>query len=123
MSNDAPETMTFDGLPQKVRRLIEAAIGQPAHTDAQLRRDLYARAVALSLGTESVEPPDDIKEYSDKVALWAYKVLDEEVEGLRDADYTDDQIFELTICSALGAGAARFESGLKALEEALKHED
>lgn len=110
-------------LPEKVRRLIKAAIWNPATTSPKLREVLFSRAVALSLEVDAPEPPEQLGEYLDKVARWAYKVLDEEVEDLRKAGYSDDQIFELTICSALGAGAARFESGLRALEEASKNED
>jgi hypothetical protein len=119
----APLTIASAKLPEKVRRLLEAAIWDPATTSPKLREVLFLRAAGLSLEVDVREPPEQLRKYSDKVALWAYKVLDDEVEDLRMAGYSDDQIFEMTICSALGAGAARFESGLRALEEALKSED
>jgi alkylhydroperoxidase family enzyme len=106
-------------LPERVQDLIRAARTLPASLDSDTRALLYARAAALSLRQPPPEIPEALKPFADKVALWAYRTLDREVEALREAGYTDDQIFELTICAALGAGAARYLTGLSALEDAL----
>ena len=122
-TNRPSGSASFTLLPNKVKDLIEAVLRGPGESQEELRQILLGRAVDLSLGGDTIEPPENLKVYSDKVARWAHKVLDEEVVELREAGYSDDQIFELTICSALGAGTARFEAGLAALEEMQEHED
>ena len=41
--------------------------------------------------------------------------MDEDVEALRQAGYSEDQIFELTVSAALGAGFRRLKSALDIL--------
>jgi alkylhydroperoxidase family enzyme len=48
-------------------------------------------------------------------ARHAYKVVDADIDRLRDAGYTEDAIFELTLAAALGAAQARLEAGLAAM--------
>lgn len=57
-----------------------------------------------------------MKRYVQKVARYAYKVTDEDVEALLQAGYSEDQIFELTISAALGAGISRRDAGLESLQ-------
>jgi alkylhydroperoxidase family enzyme len=56
--------------------------------------------------------------YVDKVARHAYKVTDEDVEALRQAGYSEDQIFEPTVSAALDAGLERARAAFRALQEA-----
>jgi len=110
-------------LPSKIRELLENAINAPGKCDRNLRADVMLRAATLSMGSAAAEVPGEMKQYLDKVALWAYKVIDEELEALREAGHSDDEIFEITICAALGSGLARYQAGLIALEEELNCED
>lgn len=64
----------------------------------------------------SGDVPEPMKRYVQKVALYAYKVTDEDVEALLKAGYSEDQIFELTISAALGAGLSRRNAGLDSLQ-------
>jgi alkylhydroperoxidase family enzyme len=45
----------------------------------------------------------------------AFKVTDDDVQALRSAGYSEDQIFEMTVAAAYGAAAARLASGLRAM--------
>jgi hypothetical protein len=54
----------------------------------------------------------------EKLRLHAYRVADNDIERLCVAGYSEDQIFEVTIAAALGAGDARLRVGLAALNEA-----
>ena len=54
-----------------------------------------------------------------KIHDHAYKVTNEDVAALR-GKYSDDQLYELMICSAAGAAAARLDAGLRALDAAEK---
>jgi hypothetical protein len=53
--------------------------------------------------------------FVDKVRKHAYEVVDRDVEELRAAGYSDDQLFELTIAAALGEARRKLDAGLRAL--------
>jgi len=59
--------------------------------------------------------PADFRAYLDKVRGEAYTVTDEDVEALKAAGHSEDEIFEQTVSAAVGAGLARLDAGLKAL--------
>jgi alkylhydroperoxidase family enzyme len=59
--------------------------------------------------------PPELALYLEKVRLHAYKVTDADVQELRDAGFTEDQIFEHTVATAAAAGFERLEAGLGAL--------
>jgi alkylhydroperoxidase family enzyme len=45
----------------------------------------------------------------------AYRVTDEDVVELRRRGLSEDEIFELTVATAVSAGLERLEAGLRAL--------
>ena len=47
--------------------------------------------------------------------LLAYKVTDRDVEELKKAGFTEDEIFEHTVSAAVAAGLERLDAGLGAL--------
>jgi len=53
--------------------------------------------------------------YAATVRRHAYRVTDAQVEALRAAGLSEDDIFELTVAAAVGAGLARLDAGLQAL--------
>jgi alkylhydroperoxidase family enzyme len=55
--------------------------------------------------------------YVQKVAKSAYTVTEEDVQLLLQAGYSEEDIFELTVSAALGAGLTRLKRGLASLEE------
>jgi alkylhydroperoxidase family enzyme len=59
--------------------------------------------------------PPEFASYLEKVRLHAYKVTDRDVQELKDAGFSDDQIFEHTVSVAAAAGFERLEAGLGAL--------
>jgi hypothetical protein len=60
--------------------------------------------------------PEAFRDYLDKVACHAYKVTDQDIAALRNAGYSEDEIFEATVSCALGACLRRLKPGLKAIE-------
>lgn len=54
----------------------------------------------------------------DKVTKTAWKVTDEDVAAAKRAGLTEDQVFELCVCAALGQSTRQLESALAALDEA-----
>jgi alkylhydroperoxidase family enzyme len=53
--------------------------------------------------------------YLGRVRLHAYRVTDGEVEELKAAGFTEDELFEQTVSTAVAAGLERLEAGLRAL--------
>lgn len=62
--------------------------------------------------------PEELTSLVDKIAKHAYRVVDEDYERLREAGYSEDQLYEVTVTAALGASLGRFERGLEALRQA-----
>jgi alkylhydroperoxidase family enzyme len=57
-------------------------------------------------------------EYVERVRHAAFRTTDEQVAALRASGLTDDQIFELTIATALGAAIRQLDRGLLAIDAA-----
>jgi alkylhydroperoxidase family enzyme len=53
--------------------------------------------------------------YLEKVRRHAYRTTDEDVQALKDAGFSEDEIFEQTVSAAAAAGFERLDAGLKAL--------
>lgn len=53
-----------------------------------------------------------------KVALQPSKITDEDFRKVITSGFSEDQIFELVICSAVGQAVRQYESALKALSQA-----
>ena len=63
---------------------------------------------------ERVAPPE-LQPYLDKVRRHAYTVTDRDVEELKRAGFSEDEIFEHTVAAAVTAGLERLDAGLAAL--------
>jgi hypothetical protein len=60
--------------------------------------------------------PPDFDAYLAKVRARAYTVADADIDVLKAAGHSEDEIFEQTVATAVAAGLMRLEAGLKALE-------
>ncbi len=61
------------------------------------------------------EAPPDFDTYLDKVRRRAHQITDEEVQALKDAGHSEDEIFEHTVSTAAAAGLERLDAGLRTL--------
>ena len=75
--------------------------------------DLIARLRAAAEPERAA--PAKLDGYLEKVRLHAYKVTDGDVEELKDAGLTEDEIFEHTVSVAVAAGLERLDAGLGTL--------
>jgi alkylhydroperoxidase family enzyme len=78
-----------------------------ARTDAQLRR----------AAAEGRDVPEDLRALVDKIHRHAYRVTDEDLASLK-AKYSDDELFEIVVAAAIGAGEERLRAALAAVEAA-----
>jgi hypothetical protein len=54
----------------------------------------------------------------DKVATQAYTVTDEDIASAKAAGVSEEQIFELAVCAAIGQATRQYDTALAALEAA-----
>lgn len=103
---------------KRIQELQDRILHAKGDTETTLRRAVqkYAAQHRGIQGKETQPLPEELMSYVEKVALHAYNVNDSDVETLKRAGYSEDAIFEITICAAFGAGLARLERGLAALK-------
>ena len=53
-----------------------------------------------------------------KVAKHAYKVTDEDIAAARVSGLSEDQVFEIVVCAAVGQATRQYDTALAALETA-----
>jgi alkylhydroperoxidase family enzyme len=51
----------------------------------------------------------------EKVAKVSYKVTDDDIKAVAEAGLSEDQIFELVVCAAIGEATRQYETALAAL--------
>ena len=61
------------------------------------------------------EQPEAARAYVEKVRQHAWRVTDADVEALRAAGLSEDEIFEATVAAAVSSGLDRLEAGLRTL--------
>jgi len=55
----------------------------------------------------------------DKVARHAYRVTDEDIAVARVSGLSEDQVFEIVVCAAIGQATRQYDTALAALEAAI----
>ncbi len=97
-----------------VDRLAAQTLDGPGEVAAPLRREVAEYAAAPKPGNEQI--PQVLMQYLTKVALHSYRVTDADIAQLKAAGYSEDELYELTVSAALGAGLVRLNQGLALLE-------
>jgi hypothetical protein len=54
----------------------------------------------------------------DKIARHAYKVTDEDIAAVRESGHSEDQVFEIVVCAAIGSASRQYDAVLAALDAA-----
>jgi hypothetical protein len=111
---------------RKLQELVESVLESPGDSEPAMRKLVADRAArsggrpskAKSWAPTEKSPPTEMAQWTEKVALHAYRTTDEDVANLRAAGWTEDAIFELTVATALGAAVGRFERAMSVLNEA-----
>jgi alkylhydroperoxidase family enzyme len=61
------------------------------------------------------EAPADMTPYLEKVRNGAYAITDEDVDALKNAGVSEDEIFEQTVVTAIGEGLRRLDAALEVI--------
>jgi hypothetical protein len=100
-----------------ITQLHRALVARVLDSDATASRELR-RAAFDSAGLN--EP---IRTLVEKVAHRAYAVTDEDVAAVLSAGLSEDQVFEIAVCAAIGQAARHYNSARAALAEATGESD
>jgi alkylhydroperoxidase family enzyme len=65
---------------------------------------------------------DSLSTLIDKVARHAYKITDEDIAAARTSGLSEDQIFEIVVCAAIGQATRQYDAALAALKAATEKE-
>lgn len=60
--------------------------------------------------------PASARALIDKVVRHAYRVTDDDIAAAKAAGLTEDQIFELCVCAAMGQASRQYQAALAALD-------
>jgi len=88
--------------------LVDRVLTGPGSASAEQRAGAFS--------DEGLEPP--LRTLIGKVATSPAEVTDADFAAAKAAGYSEDQLFELVICAAVGKSARLYEAGLAALAEA-----
>lgn len=58
----------------------------------------------------------------DKVAKHAYRVTDQDIAAVRASGLSEDQVFEMVVCAAIGEATRQYDTAVAALETATGQE-
>lgn len=94
------------------RALHQLLVNRVVEGPGQAPPDQRARAF------DNANLPEPLRVVLDKVATTSTQVTDADFARARDAGFTDDQLFELVICAAVGQSTRQYDAGLDALAEA-----
>ena len=90
------------------RALVDRVLNGEGRASAEQR--------ARAFRNDGLSPPLDA--LIDKVADRPAHVTEEDLAAAKASGYTEDQVFELVVCAAVGQAARLYEAGLAALAEA-----
>jgi len=65
---------------------------------------------------------EPLKTLVDKVARYACRVTDEDIAAAREAGLSEDQVFEIVVCAAVGEATRQYDAALEALMTATGEE-
>ena len=103
---------------RRVARLEAAVLGPAGRSDVRLRRAVLDEAARLA-GRDAPPPSDEVPEalvpLVEKVVFHAYKITDDDIDAARAAGHDEDELFDVIVAAALGAGLVRRERGLAAI--------
>jgi alkylhydroperoxidase/carboxymuconolactone decarboxylase family protein YurZ len=90
------------------RELVARVLESNGEATAQLRHAAF----------ENADLDEPVRTLIDKVANRAYDVTDDDIAAVRAAGLSEDQIFEIVVCAAVGQASRQYSSALAALAEA-----
>jgi hypothetical protein len=106
-----PDTDNDETAPESLFAVLRhAVLDGPGSTPSRVRHAVaHARVDEVS---------HELRGYVDTLREHAWRSTDEQVRDLLTVGWSEDQVFELTVAVALGAGQRRLDAGLAAITQA-----
>jgi hypothetical protein len=95
-------------ITRQLRDLVERVLNSDAKAPPSVRRAAFENA--------GLDEP--LRTLIEKVAHRSYTVTDEDVAAARNAGLSEDQIFEIMVCAAVGQADRQYNSARDALAAA-----
>src|SRR5947209_818251 len=67
---------------------------------------------------DNLGPAEPLSSLIDKIAKRAHEVTDADIVAARASGRSDDEVFEIVVCGAIGEATRQYGSGLAALDAA-----
>lgn len=90
------------------RALVDRVLTHEGRASAELRASAFNNA----------DVPTPLQAFISKVANRPTQVTDSDFAAAKASGFSEDQLFELVVCAAVGQSARLYEAGLAALSEA-----
>lgn len=97
---------TNEAVTRLRKTVVERVLHGPGKTTGTERRAAF----------DNRGVPEAARALIDKVTNHAWKVTDEDVAAAKAAGLSDDQIYELVVCAAVGQSTRQLDSALAALD-------
>jgi alkylhydroperoxidase family enzyme len=72
---------------------------------------------------DNVELAAPLNKLIDKVTKQACRVTDEDIAAVKASGLSDDQIFEMVVCAAIGQASRQYDRALRALKAAAERSE
>ena len=99
--------------------VVDAVLGPRGSAPLHARRVALRHGMAVARGEREAELDGlgpEAAALVDTVARHAYRTTDEAIDAACAAGRSEDEVFDLVVAAALGAGLARREIGLSAVD-------
>jgi alkylhydroperoxidase/carboxymuconolactone decarboxylase family protein YurZ len=96
-------------ITQAYKAVITRILEGPGKASHALRRAAFDNAGL----------PEPLRTLIDKVAKHAYQVTDHDVSAAKASGLSEDEIFEIVVCAAIGQATRQYDVARAALAEAL----
>jgi alkylhydroperoxidase family enzyme len=83
-----------------------------------LEGDGKAPRIQRRAAFDNAELATPLNRLIDKVSKHAYRVTDEDIAAVKASGLSDDQIFEMIVCAAIGLAGRQYDQALQALKAA-----
>ena len=105
--------------PPAADDVVQSVLGSGGVTDAVTRLTALQHGGAVATGDGNYDSLSELGSAAgvvDKVARHAYRITDEDVEAARAGGWTDHELFDVVVASAVGAGVTRRALGRAAVD-------
>ncbi len=113
-----PDATTVRPRPYHLGKASDITKTREALVERILHGDGMAPPAQRRAAFDNAALPEPLRTLIDKVVKHAYKVTDADVTAVRTSGTTEDQIFELVVCAAVGEASRQYDMALAALDAA-----